>query len=241
MQLPGRLAATTLGDLLGALHRAGARGSLEIVERAGRTHRVFLADGLVTAVELDRASPTLAEVLRREAALDDEVLRRSLLRALAQQRLHGEVLVDDFLIAPQVVGRALRAQLGLRLEALERLSDCALRFRVAVRAPREALAQPLGPEQFLHGRRRRRDGAPRDAEADASPCALAERAARRALGVTAFADADEIKRAYRDLVRRTHPDLHPSSSSEERRELARRFAEATEAYKLLTAARAQVA
>ena len=240
MQLPGRLAATTLGDVLGALHRAGARGSLEIVERGGRTHRVFLADGLVTAVELDRASPTLAEVLRREAALDDEVLRRSLLRALAQQRLHGEVLVDDFLIAPQVVGRALRAQLGLRLEALERLADCTLRFRVAVRAPREALAQPLGPEQFLHGRRRRRDGAPPDAEAG-SPSALAERAARRALGVTAFADADEIKRAYRELVRRTHPDLHPSSSSDERRELARRFAAATEAYKLLTAARAQVA
>ncbi|MBK6460070.1 MAG: DnaJ domain-containing protein [Myxococcales bacterium] len=241
MQLPGRLAATTLGDLLGALHRAAARGSLEIVERGGRTHRVFLADGVVTAVELDRSSPTLAEVLRREAELDDEVLRRSLLRALAQRRLHGQVLVDDFRIAPSVVGRALRAQLGQRLEALERLSDCAVRFRVAVRAPREALAEPLEPEHFLHGRRRRRDGAPAAADRGASPSTLAEQAARRTLGVTAFADAAEIKRAYRDLVRRTHPDLHPSSSSDERRELARRFAAAAEAYRLLTTDTTQVA
>lgn len=249
MQLPGRLAATTLGDLLGSLHRAEAHGSLEIVERTGRVHRVFVVGGLVTAVELDRASPTLAEVLRREAEVDEELLRRSLLRALAQQRLHGEVLVAEFHIAPSVVGRALRAQLALRLDALERLADCALRFRVAVRPPREALSQPLGPEQFLHGRRRRRDGASHGAgsayasplSAYASPEAAAEREARRLLGVTELASVDDLKRAYRDLARRTHPDLHPMATREERGELGRRFAAATEAYKRLTGAAARVA
>ena len=64
MQLPGRLSATTLGDVLGALHRERASGALEIVERTGRIHRVHVAAGLVSAVELDRSSPSLADVLR---------------------------------------------------------------------------------------------------------------------------------------------------------------------------------
>src|SRR5260221_423910 len=36
MHLPGRLRTTTLGDLLGALHRAGATGTLELAELRGR-------------------------------------------------------------------------------------------------------------------------------------------------------------------------------------------------------------
>src|SRR5580704_5261133 len=108
MQLPGRLRSTTLGDLLGALHRAAATGTLELVEDRGRAHRVHLTRGLVAAVELDGASPSLAEILRRDRAADEDVLRRSLLRAMAARRLHGEVLVDEFFLSPAVVGGALR-------------------------------------------------------------------------------------------------------------------------------------
>ena len=79
MDLPGRLRATTLGDLLGALHRARVNGTLELAEDRGRLHRVHLAQGLVAAVELDAASPSLAEILRNDHAADDDVLRRSLL------------------------------------------------------------------------------------------------------------------------------------------------------------------
>ena len=83
MQLPGRLKATTLGDLLGALHRGRASGTLELVESSGRAHRVHLAHGSVTAVEVDRAGASLGEILRQEDEVDDDVLRRSLLRAMA--------------------------------------------------------------------------------------------------------------------------------------------------------------
>lgn len=237
MQLPGRLSSTTLGDLLGALFREKARGALEIVERLGRTHRIFLDAGLVTAVELDRASPSLGDVLRQEAALDEETLRRSLLRALAQRRLHGEVLVREFHLSPEIVGRAVRTQLALRLSALERLGDSDLRFRVAVRTPREALSPALGPESFLYGRRRKRDDADRSPRArDVAPSECATRRdARRVLGVAPFATLDEVKRAYRDLVRKTHPDLHPSSTPDERRELGRRLGAITCAYQTLVA------
>src|SRR5580698_8211355 len=139
MQLPGRLRATTLGDLLGTLHRARATGTLELVEDRGRSHRVYLTQGVVAAVELDAASPSLAEILRNDRAADDDVLRRSLLRAMASQRLHGEVLVDDFRLAPSVVGAALRRQLRARLEVLDRLGDARVSFRVALRPPRGAL------------------------------------------------------------------------------------------------------
>jgi hypothetical protein len=56
MQLPGSLSQSTLGDLLGNLHRAGVSGTLDLREtkgpRAGTVHRIHLLAGLVNAVEL---------------------------------------------------------------------------------------------------------------------------------------------------------------------------------------------
>src|SRR5262245_26833803 len=140
MHLPGRLKATTLGDILGSLHRGGASGTLELVEPSGRTHRVHVANGLVTAVEVDRAAASLGEILRTEEEVDDDILRRSLLRAMASRRLHGEVLIRDFHLSPDVIGRALRRQLTLRLHMLEStLTDAQVFYRVTVRPPRGAL------------------------------------------------------------------------------------------------------
>jgi DnaJ-domain-containing protein 1 len=246
MQLPGRLKATTLGDVLGSLHRARASGMLELVEASGRSHRVHLALGLVTAVEVDRAAASLGEILRSEDEVDDDVLRRSLLRAMASSRLHGEVLVRDFHLSPVVVGRALRRQLLQRLQMLEELADAQILYRVTVRPPRGALLDdPLAPSEFLAGKKRARD---RRAE----PASGTYRSARppsglpgsidvgrlvayRALGLASGAADDEIKRAYRRLVREYHPDLHPDATSEERRSLSVRFAEVTAAYRALVA------
>src|ERR1700761_9316566 len=65
MQLPGRLSSSTLGDLLGALHRARVTGLLELGEIRGprgrtvpgRLHRVHLREGLVAAVETALPAP----------------------------------------------------------------------------------------------------------------------------------------------------------------------------------------
>jgi hypothetical protein len=227
MQLPGRLRSTTLGDLLGALHRACATGTLELTEDRGRTHRVHLSQGLIVAVELDGASPSLAEILRGERAADDDVLRRSLLRAMTSRRLHGEVLVDEFRLSPGVVGGALRRQLLGRLAAIDRLADARISFRVAVRPPRGVLHQALEPKEFLHGRRRAR------AQRAAPPPST--ESAWHVLGLPPGADATAIKRAYRRLARTVHPDLHPDATADERRELAARFSEITEAYRTLVA------
>jgi DnaJ-domain-containing protein 1 len=229
MHLPGRLRYTTLGDLLGSLHRARATGTLELVEDRGRSHRVHLSQGRVISVEIDGASPSLAEILRGDRAADDDVLRRSLLRAITSRRLHGEVLVDEFRIEPSVVGGALRRQVLGRLAALEQLSDARVSFRVAVRPPRGTLHEaPLEAREFLHGRRRARG---RRAAAESPPAATAW----QILGVVPGADAIAIKRAYRRLARTVHPDLHPDATLEERRELAARFSEITEAYRSLVA------
>jgi hypothetical protein len=247
MQLPGRLRSTTLGDLLGTLHRARATGTLELAEFHGRLHRIHLSRGLVVAVELDGPVPSLAEELRREGAVGDDVLKRSLLRAMASRRLHGEVLVRDFKLSPALIDTALRRQLLTRLSVIERLADAQLLFRVTVRPPRGALVDdPLRPPEFLSGRRRTRDKAsgvtpstpaarrtPPRAEIPAvDPRHLA---ALRTLGVQAGADATTIKRAYRQLARNYHPDLHPHASDAERRALAERFVEATAAYQTLAA------
>jgi hypothetical protein len=245
MQLPGRLRSTTLGDLLGTLHRAQATGTLELAEFHGRTHRVHLSRGLVVAVELDGPVPSLAEELRREGTVGDDVLKRSLLRAIASRRLHGEVLVRDFKLSPTLIDTALRRQLLTRMGVLERLTDAQILFRVTVRPPRGAMVDdPLRPPEFLSGRRRSRDKhtgttpatpaarrAPRGAEGSSmDPRQLA---AFRVLGVSPGADATVLKRAYRQLARSFHPDLHPHASDDERRALAERFVQVTAAYQTL--------
>jgi DnaJ-domain-containing protein 1 len=251
MQLPGRLRSTTLGDLLGTLHRSRATGTLELAEFHGRMHRVHLSRGLVVAVELDGPVPSLAEELRRANAVGDEVLKRSLLRAIASRRLHGEVLVRDFKLSPSLIDTALRRQLTTRLSVLERLADAQILFRVTVRPPRGALMDdPLRPPEFLSGRRRARDrsasanGTPPPSPAyrratssyEAAPAADPRQiAALRVLGVPLGADPAVIKRAYRQLARNFHPDLHPQASDEERRALAERFVEVTAAYQTLVA------
>ena len=250
MQLPGRLRSTTLGDLLGTPHRARATGTLELAEFHGRMHRVHLSRGLVVAVELDGPVPSLAEELRRANAVGDEVLKRSLLRAIASRRLHGEVLVRDFKLSPSLIDTALRRQLSTRLGVLERLADAQILFRVTVRPPRGALMDdPLRPPEFLSGRRRARDrGAPANGSTPAASPAFRrasyepaptvdprQMAALRTLGVPLGADPAVIKRAYRQLARNFHPDLHPQASDEERRVLAERFVEVTAAYQTLVA------
>jgi hypothetical protein len=47
------------------------------------------------------------------------------------------------------------------------------------------------------------------------------------------APEEAIKRAYRRLARSLHPDLHPGASADEHRELERRFAEVSAAYRRL--------
>lgn len=246
MQLPGRLKATTLGDLLGALHRDRASGSLELTEPSGRVHRVHVTSGLVTAVEVDRASASLAEILRRQDQVDEDTLRRSLLRAIASRRLHGEVLVRDFHLSPELVGRALRRQVMLRLQILEDLADAQICFRVTVRPPRGALVdEPLDAPEFLSGRKRARDRAQTPASgtyrASAASASMpggwdpSRAHAYRALGVAYGAEAGEVKAAYRRLVRTYHPDLHPDANHDERRALSQRFAEVTAAYRALVA------
>jgi hypothetical protein len=236
MQLPGRLRGTTLGDLLGVLHREEATGTLELSEDRGRVHRVHLARGFVVAVELDGAAPSLADILRHERAADDDLLRRSLLRAMAAGRLHGEVLVREFHLAPNVVTQALRRQLLSRLAALDAIGDARVAFRVAVRPPRGALHdEPLGPQEFLHGRRRAREREARFPDDLETHHAADARRAWSVLGLAPGAATHEIKRAYRQLARSFHPDLHPHATPEERRTLETRFAEVTEAYRRLVA------
>lgn len=54
------------------------------------------------------------------------------------------------------------------------------------------------------------------------------------LGVPADADDAQVRAAYRRLVREHHPDRHVGGSAAEQEAAARRMAEVTEAYQLLS-------
>jgi len=64
MLLPGRLRATTLGDLFGTIHRARATGTLELTEDSGRSHRIHWTEGRIVAVEAHGMMPAIT--LRRQ-------------------------------------------------------------------------------------------------------------------------------------------------------------------------------
>lgn len=174
MQLPGRLSASTLGDLLGALHREHTTGQLELVEIRGprgrsvpgRRHRIELRQGLITAVDTGLPVPPLGEILRREGLVGSTVLAW-LVRRLGSgdDRASGEILIGDGFARPEVVRAGLKKQLQERVEALFTLEEAGVTFHTA-RPPRRVAARvdPLPASEFLHGRPRRRDRVPPSSE-----------------------------------------------------------------------------
>src|SRR5450432_2574093 len=160
MLLPGRLRLTTLGDLLGMLHRACASGVLELVEvdgaRSGRSHRVYFDAGLVEGVDTSLNHPRLGEILARDGLLSMSALARVARRLIEQpSKRVGEILVEEGLGTADLVAAALRRQQKSRLDALYGLSEALIRFHVP--RPRSGFRPtPLSPREFLHGRPRAR-------------------------------------------------------------------------------------
>ncbi|HYQ46116.1 MAG TPA: J domain-containing protein [Polyangiaceae bacterium] len=248
MQLPGRLRLTTLGDLLGSLHRACASGTLELVEvegaRAGRSHRVFFDAGLIEDVDTSLHYPRLGEILAREGLLSMAALARVARRVTEQPgKRVGEILVEEGFGSVDLVAGALRRQRASRLEALYGLSEALIRFHVP--RPRVGLRQtPLTPREFLHGRpRARADFSARVAErfsgrygARPEPARgidSRKQAAYRVLGLSVVASPREVQRAFRKLAAEQHPDRFPNATAAEKAQLLSRFAQLSAAYHLL--------
>ncbi|HET7542930.1 MAG TPA: J domain-containing protein [Polyangiaceae bacterium] len=247
MQLPGRLRLTTLGDLLGALHRACASGTLELVEiegaRAGRSHRVFFEAGLIDDVDTAFDHPRLGEILARDGLLGMAALARVARRVREQPgKRVGEILVEEGLGTADLVAFALRRQRSSRLEALYGLREALIRFHVP--RPRPGFRQqPLSPREFLYGRpRARADFSARVSErfnyrftgrSESSRGLDPRHAAYRMLGVPSTASTRDVQRAFRKLAAEQHPDRFPNASPTEKAQHLSRFAQLSAAYHLL--------
>lgn len=234
MQLPGNLGSTTLGDLLGALHRSGLTGTLELVEDrgtfAGRPHRVHFAKGLVQRVETDLPVARLGDILLSEGFITRALLDRVVAKARGWQRSKlGEVLVRERVVTQDALSAALRYQLRRRLDSLFALKSALVRFRVP-RPTAEQASIPLSPREFLHGRPRRRAAAGRAKPTNSGQAEARRIRALKLLGLVEGASPEAIRRAFRLEARRHHPDSHPNASPVERQELLRRFAELSAAY-----------
>lgn len=263
MHLPGRLSASTLGDLLGALHREGITGLLELGEIRGphgrsvpgRVHRIHLRGGLVVAVDTALPIPRLGEILSRERLVPEGSIHR-LLAAIGggDRRAAGEILLSEGLAAADAIRAALGAQLRERLEAVFSIEEATIAFRTARPLVQAVRVPPLGPREFLHGRPRARDRArdkgrsttsgPRLREVTETPPppsgvrVIADDAfsrARRALGVAEGADPSDVRRAFRRLASALHPDRSGPLPADEKRRREARFAELSAAYHTLVA------
>ncbi|HXK19040.1 MAG TPA: J domain-containing protein [Polyangiaceae bacterium] len=242
MQLPGRLRLTTLGDVLGAVHRSGASGVLELYEDRGVTHRVYWEHGMVTRVDTDLFRQRLGDLLAGEGFLGARALARLARRLLEAPRLlAGQILVEEGFVSTELVSAGLRRQLRQKLEALFQLKDARLAFHI----PRPATEPrtPLSPGEFLHGRPRARPRTypetPREtarerASTSGSSSARAPHGSRThayaALGLLPGADRATIQQAFRRMARNLHPDRYPHADPGERARLLSRFAELSAAY-----------
>lgn len=243
MQLPGRLRLTTLGDVLGAIHRAGASGVLELIDERGRTHRVFWSAGMITQVDTELFRERLGDLLARQGSLGARALARLARRLLESPRQRaGEILVEEGFVSSDLVNAGLRRQLHQKLEALFQLPDAQLAFRVP--RPHEPHRAPLSPGEFLHGRPRARPR-PRYAAAQErasngqasggsqrTPAGSRSRA-YATLGLLPGADRAMIQQAFRRLALSLHPDRFPNAEPSERARLLSRFAELSAAYHAL--------
>jgi hypothetical protein len=244
MQLPGRLRLTTLGDVLGVIHRAGASGVLELIDERGRTHRVFWSGGMITQVDTELFRERLGDLLARQGSLGARALARLARRLLeAPQQRAGEILIEEGFVSSDLVNAGLRRQLHQKLDALFQLPDAQLAFRVP--RPHEQHRTPLSPGEFLHGRPRARPR-PRYAAAQARasngqgsssssprvPPASRTRA-YATLGLLPGADRAAIQQAFRRLALNLHPDRFPNAEPTERARLLSRFAELSAAYHAL--------
>jgi hypothetical protein len=245
VQIPGRLSETTLGDVLGALHRRRVTGLIRLRENAGhgagRVHGVHLAAGEVVAVETQAQVPALGEILMQRGLLDAIAQRRLRHRmATGTERRVGEILIEEGFVSADVVAAALRKQLRAKLDALFRVEDATLSFHVACPTPLCPTA-PLSPREFLRGRPRARDRAARTARpylrddprrAASAPHSSARKRseALALLGLEDHATLPEVTRAFRLLAARYHPDRHVQAGEGERRAMVERFAALSAAY-----------
>lgn len=230
MLLPGRLELTTLGDVLGILHRGKASGALELVEPGGAIHRVHLVDGAVSAVETPLREALLGEVLAEMGALS-EVARRAVDTLLVEQlpRPIGLRLVEKSFISRETLDRALRLQTRRRLGVIARLGRARINFRPRAKSRVEPMR--LGPKDFLVGLPRLRQKQ-QGATQQPSPSRVQ---ALAVLGLGPDADENAVRVAFRRLAHAMHPDRGQKLPQTERERLERAFARASAAYHTLVA------
>lgn len=213
VELPGSLERSTLGDVLGVLHRDRVSGALRLSAVSGgkeHHHVIYWHDGLIHHVETTRSLPA-----------------RSWMDARAAYRGAEHWTRND-------AGKWQRLE---RLEALFELRNARLSFRVMGRHPARA-PEPLEPTEFLHGRRRQRDAEtpspPRvPVDTPRMPIDTPRARALRTLGLDGEPSAEDVRAAFRLLARRWHPDRHPQAGEQTRAALCRRFSEIATAYQQL--------
>jgi len=231
MILPGNLRTTTLGDLLGRLHRNQVSGVLELIEErpavAGRRHQIHLQHGMVTQVDSAVPVPRIGEVLVHDGVLS-EAQYRGFLDELDNRpgELAGKVLVDSGMASESRVSTALQEQLRMRVNALYGIDQASVRFHARGAVPGHALSV----SEFLHGRPRARERRRPTAKSEQSSSRLE---ALTRLGLTEGATRDDIRQAFRKLASAVHPDLHRDAPEQEREAMHSRFASYSAAYHYL--------
>jgi hypothetical protein len=233
VQLPGKLEKTTLGDLLGTLYRAEITGCLVLTDSRLSAHRVRLVAGRPSAIQTSLDAPLLGELLLSRRA--DARLRNAIERLSAGSPAGplGDALVAQGFVTRDELARAITEQTQARLDALFELKTASVRLALRETGWILSGTTPLGPECFLHGRPR----AGRARDSASRPVPSTRVAALNLLGLAGHTPSEpEIRRAFRQLAAKLHPDRGAAGPGpEERARRTHEFAQLTAAFHALVA------
>ncbi len=111
----GTLESTSFGRLLVNVLDERGTGTLILKEPNGPRHGIFFEAGHPSRARLAAPCDRLGDVLVETGALSGELSRQTLERALAEQILHGQLLLNEGLITRKELDQGLREQLARRV------------------------------------------------------------------------------------------------------------------------------
>jgi DnaJ-domain-containing protein 1 len=219
LQLPGRLDRTTLGDVLGALHRYGVSGTLKLLQAtaSGRIeHSIAWHEGLIHDVTCSRGPRSADSALQSQST------------TARLERLNALFALDGLQLRFEVMHPARRH--GRPLLPAEFLSGRPRwRDRLDTEATRDSSPQAAAPRWAA--------SATSSPSGPLSSPSLAW--ARHLLGVAPHASPATLRAAFRRCAGRWHPDRSNLGDAGAAREAHQRFLRVVAAYEQLSQAAAQ--
>ena len=126
----GTLEETYLADMLWSIYRYKVPGVLEISNSSGVSKKIYVNEGSVIHASSSDPIDRLGPFLLRAGRLSQEALDRTQRQVESTGRRHGQVLIEEGIMSPGDLYRAIRAQVEAIVWSLFSWTEGRVTFRL---------------------------------------------------------------------------------------------------------------